>query len=159
MDQQPNRVAGAQPRGNCGEIKNRPVRAGQLANNLSALVRRFDQTTRAIARLAERRELETGVGAHEPQRDDVAARHAGDFAIYNRTRADDRWLVGFDADTGPAAYYAFDRGARRGAFLFHNRPALAQYTLAPRLLDLGSAHPIVIHDDRDGITVTIGKDR
>ncbi len=54
----------------------------------------------------------------------------GDFLVYDRTDADDRWLVGFTQDTAPASYYAFDRAVGRAEFLFTTRPALERYTLA-----------------------------
>jgi dipeptidyl aminopeptidase/acylaminoacyl peptidase len=54
----------------------------------------------------------------------------GDFGIYNRTHDDDVWLVGFTEDQRPFSYYAYHRRERRGTFLFHNRPDLAEYTLA-----------------------------
>jgi hypothetical protein len=40
-----------------------------------------------------------------------------------------------------------------------SRYVLAQYTLAPRILDLGPGRPIVIHDDSDPVRVTSGEDR
>lgn len=54
----------------------------------------------------------------------------GDFGIYNRTHADDVWLIGFTEDRKPFSYYAYDRRRKRGTFLFHDRPRLADYTLA-----------------------------
>jgi len=54
----------------------------------------------------------------------------GDFAIVNRTDADDRWLVAFTRDEGPTAYYELDRVRHEVRFLFYDRPALAGYTLA-----------------------------
>ena len=54
----------------------------------------------------------------------------GDFAIVNRTDADDRWLVAFTRDEGPTAYYELDRARHEVRFLFFDRPALAGYTLA-----------------------------
>ncbi len=77
--------------------------------------------------------------------DAIRALASGDYGITDRTHADDAWLVGFDQDTGPAAYYAFDRKSRTGTFLFHNRPALARYTLAPM-------EPVSF-TVRDGLTV------
>jgi dipeptidyl aminopeptidase/acylaminoacyl peptidase len=53
----------------------------------------------------------------------------GDFAIVNRTDADDRWLVAFTRDEGPTAYYELDRDRHEVRFLFHDRPALAGYAL------------------------------
>ncbi len=65
--------------------------------------------------------------------DDVSAVRAlrdADFQIYDRTDADDCWLVGITEDRAPGSYYAYDRAARRGTFLFSTRPALAGYSLA-----------------------------
>jgi len=54
----------------------------------------------------------------------------GDFSVVDRDNADDTWLVAFDADIGPVAYYAFDRKSKSGRFLFHHRPELNNYQLA-----------------------------
>jgi dipeptidyl aminopeptidase/acylaminoacyl peptidase len=54
----------------------------------------------------------------------------GDFAIVNRTDADDRWLVAYTRDQGPTAYYELDRTRHEARFIFYDRPALAEYTLA-----------------------------
>jgi len=63
--------------------------------------------------------------------DTIQSLQAGEFAVHDRTHADDTWLLGFDTDTGPASYYAFDRAHRSARFLFHNRPALSGFELAP----------------------------
>jgi dipeptidyl aminopeptidase/acylaminoacyl peptidase len=57
--------------------------------------------------------------------------HEGDFAVVNRDSADKNWLVAFTADTGPVAYYAWDREARKGSFLFVHQPKLQGLSLAP----------------------------
>ncbi len=62
--------------------------------------------------------------------DRVRGLQDGDFLIYDRTDADDRWLVGYTQDRAPASYYMYDRTAGHGAFLFTTRPALERYTLA-----------------------------
>jgi dipeptidyl aminopeptidase/acylaminoacyl peptidase len=69
------------------------------------------------------RALERDIAAVRSLRD-------GDFLLYDRTDADDRWLVGYTQDTAPASYYAFDRATGRGQFLFTTRPALERFTLA-----------------------------
>jgi dipeptidyl aminopeptidase/acylaminoacyl peptidase len=77
---------------------------------------------------------------------DVAALRAlnpGDFEITSRTHADDRWMVAYTRDTEPVSYWLYDRGARRGTFLFHTRPELARYTL-------GEMRPIAL-TARDGL--------
>ncbi|MBI4502776.1 MAG: S9 family peptidase [Gemmatimonadetes bacterium] len=98
-----------------------------------------------VAFIRERREWTVLDPSIRADVDAVRKLHQGDFAIYDRTHADDVWLAGFDLDTGPAAYYAFDRPTRAGRFLFFNRPALSGYTLAPM-------EPIRFAA-RDGLTV------
>lgn len=60
----------------------------------------------------------------------IANLDRGDYFIYNRDNTDKTWLVGFTADNGPVAYYAFDRDSLKGTFLFYSRPVLKEYTLA-----------------------------
>ena len=54
----------------------------------------------------------------------------GDFDVVDRTHADDRWIVAFTRDDESVSYQLYDRASQRGTFLFHTRPALANYTLA-----------------------------
>jgi dipeptidyl aminopeptidase/acylaminoacyl peptidase len=75
----------------------------------------------------------------------IAKLDHGDYFVYDRDNADDTWLVGFTKDNGPLSYYAFDRKAKKGTFLFDNRPGLNSYTLA-------SIEPISF-ESRDGLTV------
>ncbi len=56
--------------------------------------------------------------------------HPGDPAFTGADDADSTWLVAFANDAGPVSYFAYDRGARTGRFLFENRPELSQYELA-----------------------------
>jgi dipeptidyl aminopeptidase/acylaminoacyl peptidase len=66
--------------------------------------------------------------------DDVAAvqaLHPGDLTLHGGDDADRRWLAEFTADDGPISYFAYDREAREGTFLFEHQPALSRYTLAP----------------------------
>ncbi len=61
----------------------------------------------------------------------IAEIDQGDFQIYNRDDRDRTWVVCFTKDNGPEAFYAYDRSTRRGTFLFHDRPLLQKYALAP----------------------------
>lgn len=70
---------------------------------------------------------------------------SGDFGIYNRTDADDVWLVGFTVDNEPFGYFAYERTKKQGTFLFSNRPALAKHTL--------SEMTPISFTARDGLTV------
>ncbi len=69
----------------------------------------------------------------------------GDYFVYDRDNADDTWLVGFVKDDGPVSYYAFDRTAKTGTFLFDHRSALNKYGLA-------SMEPASFKA-RDGLTI------
>ncbi|MBI4676492.1 MAG: S9 family peptidase [Elusimicrobia bacterium] len=54
----------------------------------------------------------------------------GDFEVVSRDRADKVWIVAFDRDDGPVAWYAYDRRTRKGEFLFVNHPELEKHRLA-----------------------------
>ena len=54
----------------------------------------------------------------------------GDFEVVNRDRDDKVWLVAFIEDRGPVRYYAWDREAKKGTFLFVARPKLEGLPLA-----------------------------
>jgi dipeptidyl aminopeptidase/acylaminoacyl peptidase len=69
----------------------------------------------------------------------------GEWSLADRDSADKQWLLLFEKDDGPAAYYRFDRRTRKATFMFHTRPALNHYTLAPM-------QPISF-TSRDGLTI------
>ncbi|MBP7149091.1 MAG: S9 family peptidase [Acidobacteria bacterium] len=54
----------------------------------------------------------------------------GEFSVTSRDRADKTWIVAYQRDDGPVAWYTFDRAKRTGELLFVNQPDLAKYTLA-----------------------------
>ncbi len=66
----------------------------------------------------------------------------GEFYLGGRDRADKTWLVTYQVDDGPVAWYAYDRAARKAELLFVNQPDLATYKLA-------KMEPVVIKA-RDG---------
>lgn len=66
----------------------------------------------------------------------------GDFVLAGRDRADRIWIITFQSDDGPVNWYAWDRAAKKGTFLFANQPELGRYRLAPM-------QPVVIKA-RDG---------
>ncbi|MCB9731789.1 MAG: S9 family peptidase [Deltaproteobacteria bacterium] len=73
----------------------------------------------------------------------LAAVAPGDLSVVSRTRKDDVWIVSFESDVQPAAYYRWDRKKQAATFLFAARPALADLPLAAML-------PVVI-EARDGM--------
>jgi len=56
--------------------------------------------------------------------------HNGDIADLSRNLADDKWVVTFVTDDGPAYFYLYDRPAKTASLLFTNRPALEKYKLS-----------------------------
>ncbi len=54
----------------------------------------------------------------------------GEFYLGGRDRADKNWLVIYQVDDGPVAYYIYNRDVKKAELLFVNRPDLAKYTLA-----------------------------
>ncbi|MGV3523486.1 MAG: prolyl oligopeptidase family serine peptidase [Candidatus Sericytochromatia bacterium] len=55
----------------------------------------------------------------------------GDFNLINRDDADTTWLVAYEFDDAPVAYYAYTRAEQQMHFLFEHQPALKGYPLAP----------------------------
>jgi len=75
----------------------------------------------------------------------IAQIRDGEFAITNRTLADDTWLVGYATDNGPVYYYVYNREAKTHSLLFSNQPEL-------ETLQLASMQPIS-YQARDGLTI------
>lgn len=63
----------------------------------------------------------------------------------SRDLADSTWIVYYDNDTSPPAYYVYNRKTGKLDFLFSTRPALDKYQLA-------EVHPMEI-ESRDGLTL------
>src|SRR5437867_2455687 len=75
----------------------------------------------------------------------IAKLQEGDFVIGSRDQADKTWLVGFTTDRGPVKYYAWDRAAKKGTYLFSIQPKLEN-------LQLSEMRPVTIKT-RDGLTM------
>jgi len=54
----------------------------------------------------------------------------GEIRITSRDTADERWIVSFTRDDGPASYHLYDRASGDSTLLFVDQPALSEYTLA-----------------------------
>ncbi|MBT8484661.1 MAG: S9 family peptidase [Phycisphaerae bacterium] len=67
----------------------------------------------------------------------------GDLSIVSRDLDDQRWIASFVRDDGPRRFYLWDRPTETAEFLFTDRPALDDLTLAPM-------QPVEIHA-RDGM--------
>ncbi|MCL4361351.1 S9 family peptidase [Candidatus Dependentiae bacterium] len=54
----------------------------------------------------------------------------GEIHILNMDYAKQKYIIGFEKDNGPAAFYYFDKKTGIGKFLFVNKPDLKKYKLA-----------------------------
>jgi dipeptidyl aminopeptidase/acylaminoacyl peptidase len=61
---------------------------------------------------------------------DLPGRHAADFGIVSRDKADKTWLVAYTMDDGPVYWYAYERATKRAELLFSNQPKLEGAKLA-----------------------------
>jgi dipeptidyl aminopeptidase/acylaminoacyl peptidase len=68
---------------------------------------------------------------------------SGDLDLTSASRDDQRWTVSFARDDGPAAFYLWDRKAKKATYLYADRPELEKVKLA-------RMHPVVIKA-RDGL--------
>lgn len=75
----------------------------------------------------------------------ILASNKGDLVSIDRCSDDTQWIVYFENDIKPGAYYLYDRRTKKIEFLFYDRPALANYTLSP-------TQPIAF-TSRDGLTI------
>lgn len=75
----------------------------------------------------------------------IAKLDSGDFAVVDRDRADEHWIISFSSDRAPFKYYVWDRNAKKGTFLFTNRPRLEGVQLA-------EMRPVTIRT-RDGLNM------
>ena len=93
------------------------------------------------------------------ERDIAAIREldAGDFDLHSRSHDDTIWIVEFLDDNAPVSYWMYDRKSQTGHLLFHTRPDLTQYTLAPmRPIQLASRDGLPLHGY---LTTPVGVER
>ncbi len=72
----------------------------------------------------------------------LAVVRRGEFYLGTRDRADRNWIVTYQTDDGPVAWYAYNRDTKRAELLFVSQPELEKYRLA-------KMEPVVI-TARDG---------
>jgi dipeptidyl aminopeptidase/acylaminoacyl peptidase len=96
----------------------------------SAELHPVSRSVEIVSFLRARLEHEVLDPALAPDVEAMSALHRGDAFFISRDHADRMWTVGFTADDGPVAYYAFDRGERSGRFLFTQHDDLARYELS-----------------------------
>ena len=75
----------------------------------------------------------------------IAALDHGDFSITSTDISQNIYIVLFEKDNGPVAYWLYNRVTKKGEFLFYNKPAFNTYKLA-------STEPIRF-EARDGLVI------
>jgi len=76
----------------------------------------------------------------------LAQAQPGQFRIIIRDLEDRQWIVLYDRDVVPPAFFLYDRPSKKLDFLFVTRPALEGYTLAEmRPLEIKSRDGLTLH--------------
>ncbi|MBK9120828.1 MAG: S9 family peptidase [Phycisphaerales bacterium] len=88
------------------------------------------RTLQAVAVTTERKEWIVFDPVVEPDFILLRTLARGDFAIVARTLDDRRWIVAYDVDNGPRAYYLYNRDTRAARHLFDSRDDLRAAPLA-----------------------------
>jgi dipeptidyl aminopeptidase/acylaminoacyl peptidase len=55
----------------------------------------------------------------------------GDFEVISRDQEDANWIVCYESDVQPIAFFLYRRSTRTAEFLFHHQPGLLDYALSP----------------------------
>ncbi|MBI4549564.1 MAG: S9 family peptidase, partial [Candidatus Omnitrophica bacterium] len=87
-------------------------------------------TVQAVTITRDRTEWTVLDESIRPDLEALSGLHDGDFSIISRDHADRLWLVRYEDDDHPVAYYLFDRSEQKGTFLFFHQPELQNYRLA-----------------------------
>jgi dipeptidyl aminopeptidase/acylaminoacyl peptidase len=93
----------------------------------------------------ERKQITLLDQAYKNDFDYLQSLDTGELHIINYDASFNHWIVAYEKDNGPVAYYWYDRIQKNAKFLFYNRDDLSQYTLA--LME-----PITFNA-RDGLTI------
>jgi dipeptidyl aminopeptidase/acylaminoacyl peptidase len=102
----------------------------------------IDGHPQAVSFDYERRNWKVLDAAIEPDLTYLKSVVDGDLDVISRSHDDKLWTVAYTVSNGPARYYLYDRSKKVATFLFSNRPALEDKTLA-------KMHPVAVLS-RDG---------
>jgi len=70
---------------------------------------------------------------------------SGDFSVISCDNSDNTWIIAFERDKGPVAYYLFNRALKKSSFLFYDYHHLNNYILS-EMEDISFV-------SRDGLTI------
>jgi dipeptidyl aminopeptidase/acylaminoacyl peptidase len=72
--------------------------------------------------------------------------HKGQVSLNSRDLSDNVWIVSYNRDDGPTAYYLYDRTKQTGKLLFTSQPKLEGFQLAPmKAISFKSRDGLMIH--------------
>ncbi len=118
-----------------------------LADAGDVLFHPRDKRAQAISFTYDRKRWQILDTAIQPDLDYLCTVADGELEIVARTLDDHFWVVLYVVDNGPVRFYLYDRERRQAAFLFTNRKALEELTLA-------SMQSAVI-ESRDGLKLVV----
>jgi len=119
------------------------VYANDRADVSAAMIHPTKRTVQAAGSTFERLEWEILDDTIQADLDYLASVADGEVNITDRTLDDSKWIVGYELSDRPYSYYLYDREAKKANYLFGNRAALENKTLA-------KMHALTL-ESRDGL--------
>jgi len=106
------------------------IYANDKADVSSAMMHPTKRTVQAVGSTVERLEWEILDESIQGDLDYLATVADGEVEITDRSLDDTKWIVGYELSDKPYSYYLYDREAKKATYLFGNRAALEDKTLA-----------------------------
>ncbi len=106
------------------------IYASDKADVSSVMIHPTERTIQAAGSTHERLEWEILDDSIQADLDYLATVADGEVEVTDRTLDDAKWIVGYELSDRPYSYYLYDREAKKATYLFGNRSALEDDTLA-----------------------------
>ncbi len=106
------------------------IYANDRADVIQAMIHPTKRTVQAVSSTVERLEWEILDESIQGDLDYLATVADGEVEVTDRTLDDSKWIVGYELSDKPYSYYLYDREAKEATYLFGNRAALEDETLA-----------------------------
>lgn len=104
--------------------------ANDRADVSSVMIHPTERTIQAAGSTFERLDWKILDASIQADLDYLATVADGEIHVTDRTLADNKWIVGYELSDRPFGYYLYDRNEKQATFLFGNRSALEDETLA-----------------------------
>jgi len=106
------------------------IYANDRADVSATMIHPTKRTVQAVGSTVERLEWEILDESIQADLDYLATVADGEVEVTDRTLDDSKWIVGYELSDRPYSYYLYDREAKQATYLFGNRAALEDKTLA-----------------------------